>query len=177
MFNGVMITTPLVDGERPTAAPGPGEDNQARAMLELTGWAWLVLVVGNGAVALLTSMAGGLWPAGWYVGLVLTFMSLLALPVLLVVGWPVAVLTAWALRTERRESRHVVVFAIVGAAVAALLSMVGRDLGPDTGLLLVAACEGAVALGGGRLLLGVTRRGRVRRLMARPSPVVTAVPA
>ncbi|WP_243891247.1 hypothetical protein [Cellulomonas dongxiuzhuiae] len=166
----------------PHAAPAATTDPRSRALvrqaaeqlgglgvLELNAWCALLLITVNSGIGLLTLALSGVWPGGEAFGVMLAVASFGALVPVLVVGWPVGVLTAWLLRREPRESRHVVVFAVVGAVAAVLLGLVGRDLAPDPVISLVLAAEGALGAGGGRLLVGRARRALVRRRAAQPA--------
>ncbi|MBD7919579.1 hypothetical protein H9657_15010 [Cellulomonas sp. Sa3CUA2] len=146
-------------------------------VLELTVWCGLLLVTVNSGIGLLTLALSGVWPGAVAFGVMLAVASFGALVPVLVVGWPAGVLTAWLLRREPRESRHVVVFAVVGAVAAVLLGLVGRDLTPDPAISLLLAAEGALGAGGGRLLVGRSRRALVRRRAAqRAHAAATAEP-
>ncbi|UZN04462.1 hypothetical protein [Cellulomonas sp. S1-8] len=169
----------------PAAAAAPevpraslrAEDHGPLAVLELTGWCGLLLVVVHVALAVVGLALSSVWPGVATVGMMLAFASFIALVPVLVIGWPLGVLTAGLLRREPRESRHVAVFALVGAVSCVLLCGVGRTYALDAPLVLLAAAEGALGAGGGRFLLGVARRRRARRWADAPSPVDAVVAA
>ena len=151
--------------ERPTDLPTARSAEQLGgfAVLQLTAWCALVLVAVNHALALLGALVGGVAPDLAVTGVVLAAASWIAAGPVFVVGWPLGVLTVWLLSREPRERWHVAVFAAVGAVAAVLLGLVGAADVPRTSLLLVLAAEGALGAGGGRWLLGRSRRARAAR--------------
>ena len=180
MFTHLVDTTPAAEAAlppRPTDAPAPHPYGPL-AVLELTAWCALVLVTANAAVGLLlvlvSPVTGG---AAAVHGVTLAAVSVVAVLPVLVVGWPLGVLTAWLLRREPHESRHVLVFALVGAVAAVLLGGVGRTSLPDPGLVTLLAAEGALGAGAGRMLLGRARRARALRRGGAGTGVTAAVVA
>ncbi|MCM0640107.1 hypothetical protein [Cellulomonas wangsupingiae] len=148
------------------------------AVLELTAWCALVLVTANAAVGFLLVLMSPVAGEGAAIhGITLAVVSVVAVLPVLVVGWPLGVLTVWLLRREPREGRHVLVFALVGAVAAVLLGGVGRTALPDAGLLALLAAEGALGAGAGRMLLGRARRARALRRAGAGLGVTAAVVA
>lgn len=164
VFNRSVTTTPIVQPVAPPAAQRrEAEQHGGLAVLELTGWCALVLVVVNSAVGVAALTLPPLREAVGSLGVVLAVASWIAVVPVLVVGWPLGVMTAWALQREPREGLHVLVFAVVGAVAAVVLGLVGRTLAPDALVTLLLAVEGALGAGGGRFLLGRARHARAGR--------------
>lgn len=159
-----MTTAPIAPTVPHPAAPRrEAEQHGGLAVLELTGWCALVLVVVNTAAGLAAVTLPQLREELGSLGVVLAVASWIAVAPVLVVGWPLGVMTSWALQRERRESVHVLVFAAVGAVAAVVLGLVGRTLVLDATVALLLAVEGALGAGGGRFLLGRARRARAER--------------
>lgn len=159
---------PAARAADPSPSARAAEQHGGAAVLELTAWCALLLVVANHVAALVVLAFSGVAPDLAAVGIVLAVGSWVALLPVLVVGWPLGVLTVWLLAREPREARHVAVFAVVGAVAAVLLGLVGVSGPPQPGPLVVLAVEGALGAGGGRWLLGHARRTRAARRTAAP---------
>lgn len=181
VFNSPM--KPLTVAEATTSPSAPhqpyvdAQPHGGAAVLELVGWCALVLVTVNTLGGFLGALVGGVWPSLASTLLVLAVMSWVAVVPVVVVGWPLGVLTAWLLTRVRRESRHVLVFAAVGAVAAVVLARVGATVPAGGATVAVLAVEGALGAGGGRLLLGVARRRRAARAAVRPSVRLEAATA
>lgn len=170
VFNGLVPTPPLAPAVAPVVTRHgalPAEPHGALAVLELTGWCAALLVAVNGALGLLGLALSPVRPDLASLGLTLAVVSWVAVVPVLVVGWPLGLLTAWLLAREPREARHVLAFAVVGAVAAVLLGLVGVTSTPDSVMLLLLAAEGALGAGGGRWLLGRSRRARAARRLTR----------
>jgi len=89
----------------------------------------------------------------------------LHLAALLVLGWPGGVLTAYLVRHDPSEARHVAAFALAGAVLgAAVLLVAGQPAAAA-----VWSAVGAVTAGGARAWTGRARRRRAARRAAHPA--------
>lgn len=164
-----------VDEQTADPAPGGRPDGPAvrgpAAVAGVAAWCALALIAVNvvgGALAMLQPW----WPVVASAGFFLALASVVAVVPVAVVGWPVGLLTAWCLRHEAREARHVLVFALVGAGTALALWAAGLGGGLDAAALQVLpvfVVEGALGAGAGRWAAGAARRRRARRAVAAPA--------
>ncbi|UCN13790.1 hypothetical protein LFM56_12895 [Cellulomonas iranensis] len=141
-------------------------------VLGVVGWTTVVVVSVNVplGMGLMVVEEAGAGLGG--LGFVLVLASFVAVVPTVVLGFPLGLLTARALRSVPHERLHVATFALVGAVTATAMAVVpdlwaGTDTAsPPPATVLVYALEGALGAGGGRWAAGAVRRRRASRARA-----------